>query len=86
MRTFRERGIYSLPGGERFVLTRHPKGVYFLYSWKTWLCRGAVDYRIQQPTGQLYSGGLPTRWHERDLSDTGRTAPAPSTALLYDSL
>jgi hypothetical protein len=68
----RERGIYKLPDGRGFVISRSGDG-YSLYSPRAWAGYGLADYRIHMD-GRILSKGVPTRWRIDNLTDTGRTA------------
>ena len=71
--TLKERGIYELPDGRRFVVCLNGREAYNLYPVLTWDRSGLAEYRINAD-GRLLSRGIPTRWRAEDLTYTGRVA------------
>jgi hypothetical protein len=68
----RERGIYTLGDGRKFVLHRIGKNRYNLFSQQYEDGEIVAQY-VLTDDGSIRSKGISTRWHIKDLFDTGRT-------------
>jgi hypothetical protein len=78
MQQLRERGIYTLPFGEKeFVAHAVFRGGYVLYTPENWEAFGPYTYEFDK-TGYIVSAGQSTAWHIDDLADTNHTARARS--------
>jgi len=71
MQRLRERGIYELPNGKRYIAVAALRSGYCLYTPLAWEQYGLPDYETDD-AGQLFNNDQPTHWHIADLIDTGR--------------
>ena len=66
----RERGVYALPDGRRFVAHASTPDSYSLFALRAWRQAAPAEY-VLRPDGRILSKGVPTRWHAADLAFTG---------------
>ena len=68
--SLRERGVYALPDGRRFVAHAVTPDAYSLHSLRGWRRARPAEYLLRTD-GRILSKGVPTRWHAADLAFTG---------------
>src|SRR6266536_1316093 len=73
MQKLRERGIYALSDGRKFVVHAVFRGGYVFYTPEDWDLFGAYSYE-SDPHGRLRWNGKRDQWCTDDLIDTSRTA------------
>ena len=71
--TLRERGIYTLPGGQEVVVSACGGEEYCMFAAATYDAFGLAEYLVSRE-GLIFRGTEPTGWGVEDLNDTGRTA------------
>jgi len=77
MQQLRERGIYTLPSEEEFVIHAVFRGGYVLYTATDWEFFGPYAYE-SDGAGHIRTDGQLTQWRIDDLADTDRTARSRS--------
>jgi hypothetical protein len=75
----RNLGIYRLRE-KTLILVKHSEELSFLFSERSWVFHGPVDYRVSH--GEIYRRGELTTWTDEDLLDTGMTAHSPRLLTL----
>ena len=78
--SLRERGVYTLPDGRRFIAHASTTDTYSLYPLRMWQA-GRAEY-VLRPDGRILSKGVPTRWRAADLAFTGHViGDGPKTSV-----